>query len=43
MICWTIEFHVPRDSVTLPDATLSGVLSDATAGEGLGEEGGVLA
>jgi hypothetical protein len=32
-----------RDSVTLPDATLSGVLSGATVGEALGEDVGVLA
>ena len=43
MICWTIELHVPRDSVTLPDATLSGVLSGAIVGVGLDEEDGVLA
>ena len=43
MICWTIGFHEPRDSVTLPEATLSGVTSGATEGEGLGEDAGVLA
>ena len=43
VICWTLEFQVPRDSVTLPDATVSGVLSGATVGVGLGDEGGVVA
>jgi len=41
MICWTIELHAPRDSVTVPDATVSGVFSGSIDGEGLGEEGGV--
>jgi hypothetical protein len=29
--------------VTWPDATLSGVFSGATVGEGLGEEGAIVA
>jgi hypothetical protein len=33
---FTTLFHVPRDSVTSPEATLSGVLS-ATSGVGLGD------
>jgi hypothetical protein len=34
---FTALFHVPRDSVTSPEATLSGVLSGATSGVGLGD------
>ena len=33
----TALFHAPPDSVTSPEATLSGVLSGETSGDGLGE------
>lgn len=37
MLC-TILFHEPPDSVTSPEATLSGLISGATSGVGLGDE-----
>ena len=39
---FTSLFHVPRDSVTAPDATRSGVLSGTTSGVGLGEGDGLV-
>jgi hypothetical protein len=35
---WTTLFHVPRDSVTAPDATLSGIFSCSISRAGDGVE-----